>query len=256
MKTPIKNFAHALTNRDYERLFALYPVSDFEQDVQNYDARKSKTDPVVSVHYFRVSRILRDMMFTCSSIDFGSELSRQSKAENPSFPGVRLYDLNQSMLTPMFHGAGMPWLGAVHGSDLDYLYNNVVPREHMAEQDRELSDWLLASFLNFAYTGDPNWPEAFPQSDSDKIGSSPSSGINLQVVGGPYGTGSGQIGAGQENSDADLGEQEGIQNPLTDSLQYGEMGSEISQERQKLLEHEKLIKRCAFINSLAEKLGH
>lgn len=108
------------------------------------------------VHYFRISRIMRDLLFTCSSIEFGFEISRQSKAQDPSFPGVRLYDLNQSMMTPMFRGAGMPWLGAVHGSDLDYFYNNQTPRESMSEDDQRLSDYLLASFINFAYTGNPN----------------------------------------------------------------------------------------------------
>lgn len=54
-----------------------------------------------------------------------------------------------------------------------------------------------------------------------------------------------------------LDEQQGaVQSPLDDSVQYGEMGSAVYQERQKLLEHEKLIERCAFINSMAEKLGH
>lgn len=108
MKVPIKNFAHALTEEDYENLFSLYPAADFEQDVQNYEARKSESDPVAPVHYFRVARIMRDLLFTCSSIDFGFHVSKQSREQDPSFPGTRLYDLNQSMLTPMFHEAVMP----------------------------------------------------------------------------------------------------------------------------------------------------
>lgn len=111
MKVPIKNFAHALTDKDYESLFSLYPPVDFADEVKNYNARKEESDPIAPVHYFRVSRILRDMMFTCPSIDFGYEMSRQSKALDPTFSGVRLYDLNQSMLTPMFKGAGMPYMG-------------------------------------------------------------------------------------------------------------------------------------------------
>lgn len=111
MKVPIKNFAHALTDKDYESLFSLYPPVDFADEVKNYNARKEESDPIAPVHYFRVSRILRDMMFTCPSIDFGYEMSRQSKALDPTFSGIRLYDLNQSMLTPMFKGAGMPYMG-------------------------------------------------------------------------------------------------------------------------------------------------
>lgn len=116
MKVPIKSFAHALTDDDYKKLFAMYPPIDFAEEVTNYNSRKEKTDPVAPVHYFRVSRILRDMMFTCPSIDFGYEMSRQSKILDPTFPGIRLYDLNQSMLTSMFKGAGMPYMGGKQSS--------------------------------------------------------------------------------------------------------------------------------------------
>ncbi|KAL2272312.1 hypothetical protein FJTKL_06957 [Diaporthe vaccinii] len=269
MKTPIRNFAHALTDEDYEHLFSLYPASDFEQDVRNYEARKSESDPVAPVHYFRVARIMRDLLFTCSSIDFGFHVSRQSKQQNPSFRGVRLYDLNQSMLTPMFHNAGMPWLGAIHGSDLDYLFNNVFPKDGMSEHDRQLSEHLQGSFINFAYTGDPNgdtvagrtspWPESFPETTEDISGHPETSGCSdakVQVIGGSLGTGSCHLATGAHDS-LNINEQQGsMQNPLDGSVQYGEMGSSMSEERQDLLEDEKLIQRCAFINSLAEKLGH
>lgn len=46
------------------------------------------------------------------------------------------------------------------------------------------------------------------------------------------------------------------QTPLGGSVQYGEVGSEISYERLNELEKEKLFERCVFINSLAEKLGN
>lgn len=269
MKSPIRNFAHALTDEDYEHLFSLYPATDFEQDVRNYEARKSESDPVAPVHYFRIARIMRDLLFTCSSIDFGSHVSRQSRREDPSFAGVRLYDLNQSMLTPMFHDAGMPWLGAIHGSDLDYLFNNVFPKDGMSEDDRRLSEHLQASFINFAYTGDPNqgivdgegspWPEAFIEADEGFPRHSKTfegSSIKFQVIGGPLGTGSCQLGTRTRETMNLNDQQDALQGPLVDSLQYGEMGSAVSHERQKVLEHEKLIERCSFINSLSEKLGH
>lgn len=269
MKSPIKNFAHALTDKDYEQLFSLYPAADFEQDVRNYEARKSESDPVAPVHYFRIARIMRDLLFTCSSIDFGFHISRQSKTEYPDFAGVRLYDLNQSMLTHMFHDAGMPWLGAIHGSDLDYLFNNVFPKHGMSEDDRRLSERLQASFINFAYTGDPNqgtvvsegspWPEAFTEADegiSKYSETYEAQGIKLQLIGGPLGTGSCHLGTRARDTTNLKDQQDALQAPLVDSVQYGEMGSGVSGERQKVLEHEKLIERCAFINSLSEKLGH
>lgn len=269
MKTPIRNFAHALTEEDYEHLFSLYPAADFEQDVRNYDARKSESDPVAPVHYFQIARIMRDLLFTCSAIDFGFHVSQQSRQLDPSFRGVRLYDLNQSMLTPMFHGAGMPWLGAIHGSDLDYLFNNVFTKEHISEQDRQLSEYLQASFINFVHTGDPNqdnsaggasaWPEAFAavgERIADHPETSGCSKMELQVIGGPFGTGSCHLSEGAHDK-MNLNEpQNTLQIPIDDSVQYGEMGYRVSQERQKTLDHEKLIERCTFINSLAERLGH
>lgn len=269
MKSPIKNFAHALTDEDYERLFSLYPAADFEQDVRNYEARKSDSDPVAPVHYFRIARIMRDLLFTCSSIDFGFHVSQQSKEQDPKFPGVRLYDLNQSMLTPMFRDAGMPWLGAIHGSDLDYLFNNAFPKDHMSEHDRQLSEQLQASFINFAYTGDPNqgivvggasnWPESFSEDDEETSGHLETSrdvDMQFQVFGGPLGTGSYNLATRTHDSMDVNGQQGELQSPLVDSIQYGEMGSEGSSERQKVLDHERLSERCAFINSLADKIGH
>lgn len=269
MKIPIRNFAHALTDEDYERLFSLYPAADFEQDVRNYEARKTESDPVAPVHYFRIARIMRDLLFTCSSIDFGFHVSQQSRQLDTSFRGVRLYDLNQSMLSPMFHGAGMPWLGAIHGSDLDYFFNNVFSEEHMSVEDRKLSEYLQASFINFAYTGDPNqdssvggaslWPEAFKavgEVIADHPDMSECSTTKIQVIGGPFGTGSCPLSE-EAHDKMDLNEPLGtLQKALDDSVQYGQMGSRVSEERQKMLEHEKLIKRCTFVNSLAERLGH
>lgn len=166
-----ENSDQELMEEDYTHLFSLYPAADFEHDVRNYEARKSESNPVAPVHYFRIARIMRDLLFTCSSIDFGLHVSQQPRQQDSSFTGVRLYDLNQSMLAPMFHEAGMPWLGAIHGSDMEYLFTNIFTKEHMSEQDQQLSEYLQASFINFAYTGDLNlgnghggpspWPEAF-----------------------------------------------------------------------------------------------
>lgn len=269
MKTPIRNFAHLLTDKDYEHLFSLYPAVDFEQDVQNYEARKSESNPAAPVHYFRIARIMRDLLFTCSSIDFGFHVSRHSKHKDRYFPGVRLYDLNQSMLTPMFHSAGMPWLGAIHGSDLDYIFNNAFSKDSMSEDDRQLSGHLQASFINFAYTGDPNpdsvvggaspWPESFSETSEDVASHPETSGYfdaKVQVIGGPLGMGSSHLATGTYENGNLHEKQDVLQEPLVDSVQYGEMGSVVTQERQKVLEHEKLIKRCAFISSLSEKLGH
>ncbi|KAK6857781.1 carboxylesterase [Apiospora arundinis] len=264
IKDPIKRFAHALTDEDFASLFALYPASEFVADLQHYEARMRRSDPVISVHYFRAARILRDLMFTCSSIDFGSEMTKQSRVLDPSFPGVRLYDLNQSMVTPLFRGSGMPWLGIVHGSDIDYLYNNMFPRDGMAAEDRDLAGYFLSSFVNFAYTGNPNgqgyapWPQSFP---SSRIGEDdvPDSDISVQLLGGPWGTGDYHLSmsstAGFEEGSIAT-EKIDTQNPMVDSTKYGEMSERRHRLGQQELERDRLAERCRFINTLAEKLGH
>ncbi|KAK8054437.1 alpha/beta-hydrolase [Apiospora phragmitis] len=246
IKTPIQSFA-ALTDEDYASLFALYPASDFEVEVANYEARKGRgqNGPATSVHYFRAARILRDL---------------PSKALDPSFAGVRMYDLNQSMVTPLFRNAGMPWLGIVHGSDIDYLYNSMFPRDRMPDEDLDLARHLLASFVNFVYTGDPNgqglasWPESFP---STSEGDPSAADIKLQLIGGPWGTGSYRLSTSRVAEEGTIAtEKMHVQDPLVDSTKYREMDGERLRRGQQELERDRLEERCGFINTLAEKLGH
>ncbi|KAI1292953.1 Alpha/Beta hydrolase protein [Xylaria venustula] len=263
MKTPVKNFAHTLTDDDYARLFSLYPARSFEEDVHNYEARKAENDPEAPVHYFRIARIMRDLLFTCSSIDFGFEMTKQSQSLE-GFPGVYHYVLNHSMITPLFHAAGMPYLGAVHGSDMDYLYNNMFPRDQMSESDSNVSDTLIMSFLNFAYTGQPHgeglplWPQSFPELDEPDVSQIEldcPQYLNLRVIGGQLGKGA--VPLTKELSEPTANDQEGtIEFPFSDNVQYKEMEPQMHQERQRQVDRENLLERCAFISSLAEKLGH
>ncbi|KAI1101850.1 alpha/beta-hydrolase [Jackrogersella minutella] len=256
MKIPIKNFARALTDDDYEQLFALYPASNFEQEAHDYQAKKSESDPIAPIHYFRVARILRDLLFTCSSIYFSFKVSRQSKALNPTFTRARHYDLHGNAL---FHVAGMPYLRAIHGSDLDYIYTNMVSRDQISEYDRELSYFIRAAFISFAYTRNPSdsssqkWSETF--SDHAEFASSPTA-INLQLIGGPLGTGSCHLVNDKDGNAGFSVLGNNMQSPLVNSTQLGEMESPVSQERQRELQRDRLFDRCAFIDSLAERLGH
>jgi len=266
MKTPIKNFAHALTDEDYEKLFSLYPASSFEEEVRYYEARKAESDPAAPVHYFRIARIMRDLLFTCSSIDFGYEMARQSSSGDGSFKNVYHYMLNQSMVTPLFRAAGMSWLGPVHGSDLDYLYNNVFPRDTLSKEDSRFSETFLRSFFNFAHTGSPSgdgeWHASFTGLEQQRLATeSELAGpekLNVQVLGGPTGSGSTSV---LKKSPRAAGQEEGsMQIPLGgENVEYGEMESEClgaCRDRKRELDRENLLERCAFINTLAEKLGH
>jgi hypothetical protein len=116
MKAPILNFASAFDDEDFAKLFSLYPAADFEEQVKSYENGKGDADPEVPVHYFRLSQMLRDILFTCSSIDFGYEISKHNYELSSEFQGVRLYTLNQSMLTPLWKEAGMPYVSVSHGS--------------------------------------------------------------------------------------------------------------------------------------------
>ncbi|KAF3066592.1 Acetylcholinesterase [Daldinia childiae] len=262
MKDVIKSFPHSLTDEDYEALFSHYPSSAFEEDLQNYEARKSSSDPTMSVHYFRVSRILRDILFTCPSIDFGYEVSRQSSAIDPTFPGVRLYALNQSMLTPLLKAAGMPYVGVAHGSDTNYIFNGLFPEGQISKEDKNLSRSVAASLIYFAYTGNPTyadnegfslWPESFAQSEDRHLGSDLSR-FNLQLIGGPLGTGSCFLR--KENYTTNLSSERGsMQVPFMADVEFGEMDSIPLEERQQKLKRQNLFERCAYIRTLNEKLG-
>ncbi|KAI3329399.1 alpha/beta-hydrolase [Xylariaceae sp. AK1471] len=260
MKGAFKPFTHALTDDDYRMLFSLYPGSDFEEEFKNYGLNRRESDPTAPIHFFRVSRMLRDILFTCSSLSFGYEMSRQSKALDPAFPGVRMYDLNQSMLTPLMGAAGLPYMGVCHGSDTHYIFNGLFPEGKISESDQSLSRSMTGSFINFAYTGNPtfpddehfsSWPESFPEpSHHEEL--LPSS-LNLQLIGGPFGTGFGTLKA-KDSADSTISA--GImQDMMGQEVEYKEMGSAASQARQRVIEREKLLERCAYIDTLAEKLG-
>ena len=259
IKKRVQQFAHTLSDQDFDNIFSLYPADDFAYDVDNYNARKEETDPSVSVHWFRASAIVRDLLFTCSSIEFGFEIDRQSRALDPDFKGVRLYDFNQTMLDPLFKGAGMPYLGVVHGSDVPYLLNGIMPEVDILGPDQKLSSAFAESFLQFAYTGNPgysggilngfaSWPEAFPKTAGIEAEVSE---MNIQVIGGPYGTGSSHLHARKK---IDISS-DGMQMPMADNVEYNDMESEIMKQRSRELERQKLFERCEYFSSISKKLG-
>lgn len=257
MKSAIQDFAHLVTDEDYSKLFSAYSASEFEQEVADYEASKAELDPIVPVHWFRISWILRDILFTCSSIDFGYEMSKQSKALDGNFPGVRFYNLNQSMLSPIFKAMGMPYIGACHGSDYHYISNGVFPEGQVSDEDKALSRSMALSFIYFAYTGNPSipndtgfgmWPEAFIPEDQ---GEEPSR-LNIQLIGGPLGSGPCTLGGkAKPLKQAGMGSMQ-ISGGM-DGLEFGEMESEEVDRRNRELGRQRLLERCALVNGLAEK---
>ncbi|KAI9666006.1 MAG: hypothetical protein M1821_003941 [Bathelium mastoideum] len=274
MVSPIKNFAHALTDDDYARLFALYTIADFEEDVRNYNARKGSGDPNISVHYFRVARILRDLLFTCSSFDFSRHMVKYGP---PNFNSVRLYDLNQSVLSSIWNMAGMPYVGVSHGSDTNYIFNGIFPEGALGEEDIKLSVAFTRSLIHFAHTGNPSsinsfkdWPPAYENMDIAATAEAPT-GFNLLVIGGPLGSAAVSVSASDEETAQQSLDETGndgqdefrpnenvgkMQQVLDDVVGFGGMVSARSASLKKNIVHQKLLQRCAFINTLGERLGN
>jgi hypothetical protein len=260
MKTALKGFVSSLEEHDFDELFKLYPTAAFDGRASAYNMSKESNEPGVSVHYFRLAQILRDLLFTCSSIDFGREMSIQSRKLDLDFEGLRLYVLNQSMLEPLWKGAGMPYVGVSHGSDTNYIFNGLFPEGQISESDQQLSRTITEAFIRFASSGDPNdptlekdqhWPEAF-QSDVEMTGKATAQHPRIQIIGGPLGTGAAdpQRVLAPVTLEMDDGTQQVLQ-----GYQMGAMGSAAIHHRSSILAQEKLPERCIFINGLAEKLG-
>lgn len=260
MINTLKSFV-VLSTKQLSTLFSLYRSDEFQEELDNYNGHKGPGDPEISIHYFRISRILRDMLFTCSSIDFGRQMTQQTRAAGDhDFSSIRLYDLNQSVLTPLWKGAGMPYVQVSHGSDTNYIFNGVFPEGEMSSSDQDLSERFTLSLINFAYTGNPTpnhgsgkqldyWPSAYAES-ADKS----TSNVYVQVIGGPFGTGPATLSEGHEGEGYEppkLGEQQ----VLKEEFGYTQMHLPGSKTRQRLLDQEKLITRCRYVNSLSKTLG-
>jgi hypothetical protein len=260
----IKSFAHGLSNTNLSDLLSHYKASDFTEDVQNYDQAKRTTDPEISVHYFRLSRILRDLLFVCSSIDFGYQMSRQSEHAD-----VYLYSLNQSMLTPLFQNAGMAHIGVAHGSDTNYIFNGVFPEGEVSEKDQKLSTDFATAFITFAYTGSPNglnlkgeerWSPAFGRQGPEPAHSAVST-LDLHIIGGPYGSGSVRLASSGSSSnngsdyDSEPLQAIGNEGEILEDPEFAAMLSISARLRKEVMDRELMLQRCAVINSLSAELG-
>jgi hypothetical protein len=264
MKNSIRGFAASLDDDDLDTLFTLYAAEDFASRAEQYELSRTKDDPEVPVHYFRLSQILRDLLFTCSSIEFGHEMNKQSQWLGAENSGVRLYALNQSMLTPLWRGAGMPYVSVSHGSDTNYIFNGVFPEGEIAQSDQNLSRIVAEAFIRFAATGNPNnvvartdrlWLQAFSRETGYKVPEP----LHLQIIGGPSGTGATIVtrvlGAADDNAASWGSGMIGGLQQLLQGYGFGSMTLGSSLERTQVIAREKLIERCAFVNSLSGKLG-
>ena len=147
--------------------------------------------------------------------------------------------MNQTKFAPVFERIGVPEWRISHLSDIPYILNeNVAAGADNSEPQQELSELLSGSVAAFAWTGDPSvrdekgkkgisrWPEAYlPLRIGDSQGPD---GVSLFVVGGETGSGPAEARSGETG--------EGTQ-------------------RDRAVAWEKVVERCAFINSITDELG-
>lgn len=80
--------------------------------------------------------------------------------------------------------------------------------------------------------------------------------IKVQVIGCPFGTGSVTLAAQAEDEitrkKAKIGN---TQQLLPEHHSFGSRDSAVTQERKRLIEQEKLLQRCTYVNSLEDALG-
>lgn len=219
-----QNYVVGFSDASLKRLLQLYPLSDFEHMVRDEGA---------TAQYYRAAQINRDMWFTCPVVDFSWQYVNNGGQRSSD---VRLYEMNQTKFGPIFQYMGVPQWRASHLSDIPYMLNLDVAagRDNTPEQ-QELSALLSGSAAAFAHTGDPtssggsvlqNWPLAFQK--ASERGTEHPDEMNVYVVGGPHGSGSGK--ASSTRLDA-------------------------TSNREGALAWENVVERCRFFNSIHEEIG-
>ncbi|KAL9069593.1 MAG: hypothetical protein Q9157_006105 [Trypethelium eluteriae] len=212
------------TDASLKKLLQLYPLSEFEHMAR---------DEAATAQYYRAAQINRDLWFTCPVIDFTWQYVNNG---GPQSPNVRLYEMNQTKFGPIFQYMGVPHWRAAHLSDIPYMLNGeVAAGGDNGPEQQELSALLSGSAAAFAHTGNPansshhvlqDWPFAF--SKAEPRATEHPDEINVYVVGGPYGSGSGKV--------------------------FGN-GLDIMSTREGALAWERIVERCHFINSIHEEIG-
>jgi carboxylesterase type B len=224
-----KAFAVNMKPETLSRMVALYPSAMFEHLAAGH--------PQTTVDYYRGAQLHRDAWFTCPVIAFTWQLARHGNTN------VRLYEMNATKFTPVMDTIGFPYWRVLHLSDIPYLLNNdipgsAIPLNNSAEQVA-LSRRLSSSAIAFAYSGDPtiappgvpvlhDWPAAYSPLDAAGMQQEFPEKLSVQVLGGPHGSGPAEVWkAGRPNPSP----------------------------RERAVHWERLLERCAFIDSVAEEIG-
>ena len=240
----LSGFFTQLTAASAATLLELYPESDFVDEVQ--------PDDVATAQFYRASRIFRDVGLTCPALYFTSAMHRFGS------PNVRLYELNQTVLGPLWAEAQISDADVSHYSEIPYIFNEDVAGGDNSPAQRALGGQVSGSCAAFASVGDPEfrvhgaadllkgpWPPAFngPPSGSSLPTNGTPGDFAVYVIGGPTpGVRLGGLGVDIASTES---------NWLSWLPVFGD-GSNISGHE---IAQEKLYERCAFINGLVGELG-
>ena len=230
--TVVAFFSRFFSNSTRDQLLSLYPVEEFDAQVT-----KNST---FTAQYYRASRIYRDYLVTCPSINLTSEISLQST--NQSY----LFTLNSTRLEPVWDSINESQWQIAHTSDIPYVFNEDIVGGDNSKAALQLSAEVSSSFSAFATYGDPSTPVFdWPAAWSGRSGGNAA----VFVIGGPYGSGPATL----EPSHSAAARRELTANGRSMQVPRSWNSSETSSanyERSKALAEEKLVERCTFIDSI------
>ncbi|KXL45857.1 hypothetical protein M433DRAFT_154135 [Acidomyces richmondensis BFW] len=175
----------AISDQTIEKALALYPVAAF---ASSPGASNSST---LSPQFFRASRMLRDMQFTCPNLLVVQAMINHSLSANtPTM--TYLYDLNQTLFAAAFAAEDVQYYGVSHFSDIPYIFDLVAESAGYAAlasaEDVRLSEEMSGSWAAFAGAGNPAggnrtvgaWPVAAPRGEGEGVGE-----YRVRILGGP-----------------------------------------------------------------------
>ena len=215
-------FSRQFGNSTRNQLLSLYPVEDFEAQAQ---VLKNST---ITAQYYRASRIQRDYLFACPALNLTYEFSQQSTNQ------TYLWTLNTTRSQPIWDSLNHSEWQFAHTSDIAYFYNEDLVGGDNSKSALQLSAKVSSSYSAFATFGNPStpdfdWPVAW---SGQGVGNA-----TVFVVGGPFGSGPATLEPTQGAA---------VRRTLTakgwNATSY--------YQRSEALAQEKLVKRCAFIDTI------
>ncbi|KAJ6032711.1 carboxylesterase [Penicillium herquei] len=133
-----------LSSENLAKALSLYPVSDFPSD----------SSQNITAQYFRASRIIRDMEFTCGNL-FTTKMNQ--KYSNPDTSSY-LFSLNQTMFEVVLELEDLTYYQVCHFSDIPYVFNLATTSyaNIATASDIRLSSQMSGSWASFASLGNPS----------------------------------------------------------------------------------------------------